>query len=79
MGLHAGFHHVVLNLIFRSEYKYQLNKWSRALLNKIFVRGQGGGGSSLRPEAQPLILLYTIFDRKDQKGLTSGSPFTRLV
>ena len=78
MGLHAGFHHVVLNLIFRSEYKYQLNKWSRALLNKIFVRGQGGG-SSLRPEVQPLILLYTIFDRKDQKGLTSGSPFTRLV
>ena len=80
MGLHAGFHHVVLNLIFRSEYKYQLNKWSRALLNKIFVRGQGGGGGfSLRPEVQPLILLYTIFDRKDQKGLTSGSPFTRLV
>ena len=68
MGLHAGFHHVVLNLIFRSEYKYQLNKWSRALLNKIFVRGRGGGGSSLRPEVQPLILLYTIFDRKDQKG-----------
>ena len=44
MGLHAGFHHVVLNLIFRSEYKYQLNKWSRALLNKIFVRVGGGGG-----------------------------------
>ena len=79
MGLHAGFHHVVLNLIFRSEYKYQLNKWSRALLNKIFVRVGGGGGSFLRPEVQPLILLYTIFDRKDHKGLTSGSPFTRLV
>ena len=49
MGLHAGFHHVVLNLIFRSEYKYQLNKWSRALLNKIFVRGQGGGGPPSAP------------------------------
>ena len=24
MGLHAGIHHVVLNLIFRSEYKYQV-------------------------------------------------------
>ena len=81
MGLHAVIHHVVLNLIFRSEYKYQVVT-SAAQQNFCtgWLGGGGGGGkSSLRPEVQPLILLYTIFDRKDQKGLTSGTPFTRLV
>ena len=80
MGLHAGIHHVVLNLIFRSEYKYQVVT-SAAQQNFCtgWWWGGGGGKSSLRPEVQPLILLYTIFDRKDQKGLTSGTPFTRLV
>lgn len=81
MGLHAGIHHVVLNLIFRSEYKYQV---VTSAAQQNFCTGWWGGGgrggkSSLRPEVQPLILLYTIFDRKDQKGLTSGTPFTRLV
>ena len=83
MGLHAGIHHVVLNLIFRSEYKYQVV--TRAAQQNFCTGWWGGGGgggrpqSSLRPEVQPLILLYTIFDRKDQKGLTSSTPFTRLV
>ena len=81
MGLHAGIHHVVLNLIFGSEYKYQVV--TRAAQQNFCTGWWGGGGgggeSSLRPEVQPLILLYTIFDRKDQKGLTSSTPFTRLV
>ena len=79
MGLHAGIHHVVLNLIFRSEYKYQVVTSAAQQNFCTGWWGGGGGKSSLRPEVQPLILLYTIFDRKDQKGLTSGSPFTRLV
>ena len=85
MGLHAGFHHVVLNLIFRSEYMYQV---VTSATQQNFCTGGGGGGvatpppppaPSLRPEVPALILLYTIFDRKDQKGLTSGTPFTCLV
>lgn len=79
MGLHAGIHHVVLNLIFRSEYKYQVVTSAAQQNFCTGWWGGGGGKSSLRPEVQPLILLYTIFDRKDQKGLTSGTPFTRLV
>ena len=77
MGLHAGFHHVVLNLIFRSEYMYQV---VTSATQQNFCTGGGGGGVSPHPPEVPaLILLYTIFDRKDQKGLTSGTPFTCLV
>ena len=55
-----------------------------------FTRGVGGGGYStnfytgkLRPEVQPLILLYTIFHEKGTPFvyllLTNGTPFTYLV
>ena len=79
MGLHARIHYVVLNLIFRSQYKYQVVTSAAQQNFCTGWWGGGGGKSTLRPEVQPPILLYTIFDRKDQKGLTSGTPFTRLV
>ena len=41
MGLHAGFHHVVLNLIFRSEYMYQV---VTSATQQNFCTGGGGGG-----------------------------------
>ena len=56
-------------------------------------RGEGGGGEysrkvytgRLRPEVQPLTLLYTIYDRKGTPFVyllsfaTNGTPFTYLV
>ena len=46
MGLHAGFHHVVLNLIFRSEYKYQV---VTSAAQQNFCTGWWGGGEVLPP------------------------------
>ena len=45
-----------------------------------FTRGRGGGG--LRPEVQPLALLYTSFDRRSTPfeshlvNITNDTPFT---
>ena len=56
MGLHAGIHHVVLNLIFRSEYKYQVV--TSAAQQNFCTGWWGGGGTSAHPpEVKPINLL----------------------
>ena len=47
-----------------------------------FTRGRGVGGGGLRPEVQPLTLLYTSFDRRSTPfeshlvNITNDTPFT---
>ena len=47
MGLHAGIHHVVLNLIFRSQYKYQVV--TSAAQQNVCTGWWWGGGEVLPP------------------------------
>ena len=42
----------------------QLGDIDRGNWIKFHTGEGGGGGGRLRPEVQPLALLYTIFDRK---------------
>ena len=61
----------------------QLGDIDRGELNKIsHGRGGGAGGERLRPEVQPLALLYTSFDAKSTPfeshfvNITNYTPFT---